>query len=346
MATIRKFRNKWRAEVRRQGHAHMSKVFPTKGEASRWARETERALETGDLHNLSNKTMGDMIDAYLEENPDAITYEVSTLKQWRELLGKVKLNQVRRKHVKDAREKLAQQIVKSGSRKGETLSNATINRRVALLARVCRIAIEDWDWLKDNPAHIRALPEDNERDRILSPDERVRLLEAVVNHPEKALLGFVLVAEATGMRAGELRALKWADVDIDEGLLRILKSKNRDKRVVAVTGEALDWLKQWRKDTELRFGGYVFGNMTGHAPFYYSKAFPEVRDAAGLEDFRFHDLRHGFVTAALTSNVNPILLSKVSGHRSTYVMQRYATLLTDVAKDVARTVEGRRSDKG
>jgi len=47
MASIRKFRDKWRVEIRRQGNKPMSKMFSTKGAASKWARETETALEKG-----------------------------------------------------------------------------------------------------------------------------------------------------------------------------------------------------------------------------------------------------------------------------------------------------------
>jgi len=344
MASIRKFRNKWRAEIRRQGHKPMSKMFQTKGAASTWARETETALEKGDIHNLTNKNVADLIEKYLEEFPDTITYEKNVLGFWKEQVGKVKLSQVRKAHIVEARKKLRKQKAKTGPNKGKSLSNASVNRRVALLSRVCAIACEEWDWLKDNPCHIKSLTEDNERDRLLSDDERKALAEALAEHDEKALLGFVLVAEATGMRAGEIRNLKWKHLDVDTGLIQITKSKNNEKRAVAVTGDALAWLKTWKAETQLKGGGHVFFNaISGQAPYNYRTHWINVKKTAGIEDFKFHDLRHGFVTAALSAKMNPVMVSLVTGHKSTFMLKRYAHLVGDVALEVSKAVEGRKN---
>ncbi|WOJ94216.1 site-specific integrase [Congregibacter variabilis] len=341
MASIRKYRNGWRVDIRRQGHAPMTKTFAKKGEASQWAMETEAALVNGDLSNPSNKTVAEMIQRYKEEC-DPIPYEKSILKEWDIYLGKVKLNQIRKAHVVDARKRLTV----AREKQGKPLAPATINRRVALLSRVCRIAIQEWDWLSDNPCHIRALKEDNQRDRLLSSEEQTRLAEAVANHEEKALLGFVLVAEATGMRAGELVSLKWQNVNTDTGIIEIIKSKNGEKRAVAVVGNALEWLKAWKQENVLRFGGYVFGNETGFAPFYYSKAWVEVKKTAELEDFRFHDLRHSFVTSALKAGMNPVMVQLVSGHKSGQMLKRYAHLVTDVAMQIAEATDAQRNSGG
>lgn len=322
----------------------MSKMFATKGEASKWARDEESALEKGDKFNLTNKTLADLIDRYLEEFPDTITYEKTVLEFWKEQVGKIKLSNLRKAHVVDARKALLELEVKTGPNKGQPLSNATINRRVALLSRVCAIAVEEWDWLKDNPCHIKSLSEDNERDRLLTAAEREALTKALTEHSEPALLGFVLVAEATGMRAGEIRALKWSDVDTDTGLIQITKSKNNEKRAVAVSGKALEWLKEWKKITGLKFGGYVFGNTTTKAaPYNYRVHWGEVKEKAGVEDFRFHDLRHGFVTAALQAGMNPVMVQLVSGHKSSQMLKRYAHLVGDVALQVSKAVEGRKN---
>lgn len=346
MASIRKFRDKWRVEIRRQGNKPMSKMFSTKGAASKWARETETALETGDIHNLTNKTVADLIGRYLEEFPDTITYEKTVLEFWAGQIGRVKLSQLRKAHIVEARKSLTKKKVKTGPSKGRPLSNASVNRRVALLSRVCSKAIEEWDWMRDNPCHVRSLTEDNERDRLLTDAERTALAAALLSHPEKSLRGFVLVAEATGMRAGEIRNLTWRDVDVDTGLIQIRKSKNNEKRAVAVGGKALEWLKAWKHEKALTFGGHIFGNSkTNTAPYNYRVHWGEVKATAGIEDFRFHDLRHGFVTAALSANMNPVMVQLVSGHKSSAMLKRYAHLVGDVALQVSRAVEDRNNGK-
>ena len=99
------------------------------------------------------------------------------------------------------------------------------------------------------------LPENNERNRLFSVDGRKALADALTNHTEKALPGFVLVAEASGRRAGEIRNLKWCDIDLDTGLIQIHKPKNGEKRAVPVGGKALEWPKAWKAVTQLKGGG-------------------------------------------------------------------------------------------
>ena len=285
-----------------------------------------------------------MISRYLSEHPDTIEYEKTVLEFWRGKLGRIKIPKLRKAHVIEARKALQGQVVSSGRTKGAPLANATINRRVALLSRVCQIAIEQWDWMRDNPCHIKALPEDNQRNRLLSAEERIALAQALKDHPEKSLLGFVLVAEATGMRAGEIRDLTWDNIDLETGLLQIHRSKNGEKRAVAVGGEALIWLKEWRRHNALKFGGYVFGNSrTQTAPYNYIAHWSAVKKTAGIEDLRFHDLRHGFVTAALRAGMNPVMVQLVSGHKSASMLKRYAHLVGDVALQVSQAVEGGRN---
>lgn len=339
MASIRKYRDKWRAEVRRQGHKPMSKVFITKRAAQSWAKETEIALETGSLHNISSRTVADMVDRFLQENPDTSAYHRTVLAFWKKELGQRKLSQIRKAHVIEARKKLAQQRVQKGPHQGRPLAPATVNRRVALLSKVFRLAIEEWDWARDNPCHVRALPENNERDRLLSEVEQAALNEALSAHSEPSLYPFVLVALYTGMRASEVQRLRWEDLDTETGHIQIKQSKNKEKRSVVVGGAALELLKNWRQSHALRWKGYVFGNSTtGTAPYNYQAHWKQAKEAAGVEDFRFHDLRHAFTTAALRAGMNPVMVQLVTGHKSSQMLKRYSHLTKDVAEQVSASV--------
>lgn len=346
MASIRKFRDKWRVEVRRQGHKPMSKVFITKKAAHKWAKETEIALESGDIHNLTNKTVSDAIARYKEElHPKA--YHVTVLNFWEQELGQRKLSQIRRAHVIEARKKLTQHKVKKGPGKGAPLAPSTINRRVALLSKVFRLAIEEWDWARDNPCHVRALPENNERDRLLSEVEQKALFVALQGHSEPSLYPFVMVALYTGMRASEVQRLRWQDIDTGSGHIQIKVSKNNEKRSVVVGGEALILLKAWKKERALRWKGFVFGNShTGKAPYNYRAHWKEAKESAGVEDFRFHDLRHAFTTAALKAGMNPVMVQLVTGHKSSQMLKRYSHLTKDVAEQVSASVVAARENGG
>lgn len=345
MASISKHKDKWRAFVRKQGHKPMTKLFTTRAAAKKWARDTEIALESGDIHNLTNKTMAELIDRYKEE-ADIPKYEQGVLDWWSEEIGSIKVSAVRRSHIVTARKAMLKLKVKRGPGKGGPLAPATINRRVALLSRVCAIAIEEWDWLRDNPCHISSLPEDNERDRLLGQEERTALMKACKAHMEPSLLGFVLVGEATGMRAGEVRHMRWGQIDTERGVIQIMKSKNGERRAVGIGGEALDWLRAWKTESGLKFGGYVFGNSkTKTAPYNYREHWRQVKETAGVCDFRYHDLRHGFVTSALKAGNNPVMVQLVSGHKSSQMLKRYAHLVDDVALQVSNSVQNTREVK-
>lgn len=123
MASVRKYRDKWRAEIRRQGHKPTSKVFITKKAAKKWANETEVAIESGDLYNLSNKTVGDAIERYRKEQ-SPIQYQQTILSFWEDELGKLKLSHIRRAHVVAARDKLKKQKVSRGPGKGKPLASS------------------------------------------------------------------------------------------------------------------------------------------------------------------------------------------------------------------------------
>lgn len=324
----------------------MSKVFMTKRAAEKWAKETEIALESGDTHNLTNKTVSHAIERFKEEQtPKA--YHVTILNFWDKELGQRKLSQIRRAHVIDARKKLQKQKVKKGPNKGQPLAPSTINRRVALLSKVFRVAIEEWDWARDNPCHVRALTEDNERDRLLSEKEQNALYKSLKAHSEPSLYPFVMVALYTGMRASEVQRLRWEDLDIDSGHIQIKQSKNGEKRSVVVGGEALELLKTWRKERALVWKGFVFGNThTGKAPYNYRAHWKEAKETAGVENFRFHDLRHAFTTAALTAGMNPVMVQLVTGHKSSQMLKRYSHLTKDVAEQVSASMVAAQEKKG
>lgn len=339
MASIRKYRDKWRAEVRRQGHKPMSKVFVTRKAAESWAKQKEIAIEQGDLMHLSNKRVQDAIDRFLEENETTVNQR-TMLNWWAKELGHFKLSQIRRAHVITARKILVNTPAKT--RKNEEprlLAPATINRRVAMLSKVFRLAIEEWDWMRDNPCHIRALTENNERDRLMTPGEQEALWNALRAHAEPSLYPFVLVAIYTGMRASEVQGLMWKHIDLDTGHIQLLKTKNKEKRAVVVGGDALELLKARKLEYGLKFMGYVFGNThRGTVPYNYRAHWADAKRTAGVEDLRFHDLRHAFTTEALKSGMNPVMVQLVTGHKSSQMLKRYSHLTKDVAAQVSNSV--------
>lgn len=335
MASIRTRGNKYQARVRIKGE-NLSKNFTNKRDAQAWVREMEADIERGKAVG-STDTLSDVIDRYIAEK-DPVKNQITMFNWYRDFMGQKKLRELRKADFVKARDALKKERNK---RTGEPFAPATCNRYSMNMAGVLTVAVEEWFLLETNPARIKQLPEDNARDRVLTPDEQERLLTAVEESEEVALLPFTLMAMGSGCRAGELLNLRWKDVDLEAGLAILRNTKNGDTRTIPVVGYALDSLKDYRKKFAAipMANAFVFQNSTGRAPFAYHRSWDKARKAADIGDLRFHDLRH---TAASLLAMKGRTLGEVGallGHRSIQTTRRYAHYATahtlDMGNDLA-----------
>ena len=112
-------------------------------------------------------------------------------------------------------------------RKGEGVKPATINRELSMLSKGFNVAINEWEWLKDNPvSRVSKEKEGNGRDRWLRKDEERRLID---NSPEW-LREIIIFSLNTGLRQGELASLEWSRVDIAKETILVNKTKNGEQR--------------------------------------------------------------------------------------------------------------------
>ncbi len=188
------------------------------------------------------------------------------------------------------------------------------------------------------PANVAeaATPPRVTRDEItpLSPAQVKVFLKGVKG---KRLEPLFTLAVTTGMRQGELLGLKWEDVDLTEGIVRVRRTLSLDgrkivfsppktakgKRSIGLTGPAVASLKQhralqaaekasWSEDL-----GLVFPNMQGGprgSRGYLTEVLRDVLGKAGLPSIRFHDLRHTCATLLLSRNVHPKVVQEMLGH--------------------------------
>lgn len=157
---------------------------------------------------------------------------------------------------------------------------------------------------------------------------------------------------ATGLRRGELLGLKWSDVDLDAGVIRVkrqvarvdgqiveapLKTKN-SYRTVAISQQAAEVLKQQKAKTN---GEYVFPSPNGGpiSPDSVNNMLKRVLARAGIPRVRFHDLRHTFATVALQNGVDIKTVSGMLGHFSAgFTLDTYAHVTTAAQKEAAQTM--------
>jgi integrase len=220
-----------------------------------------------------------------------------------------------------------------GERKKENKA-ATINRCLALVRSVLRMAHYDWQWL-DRIPKVRLLPGEVERDRWLTQEEAQRLLAVCPSH----LSALVRFALATGCRAREIAGLEWARVDLERRTAWLDQTKNGTPRGVPLNRDAVAVL-----DGE-RGGHEQFCFTFRGQPIRYeltNTAWQNAVRKAGLGDLRFHDLRHTWASWHRQAGTSTDELKELGGWKSRSMVDRYAKFATDHLGAAAARIESKR----
>jgi integrase len=221
------------------------------------------------------------------------------------------------------------------------------NRVRALLSHAFKMA-ETWGYRSrhSNPcADVKPYAETHRR-RYLSPRELAQLGEALaaVETGDGSALSPVAVAAVrllvlTGMRQGEALTLRWKNVDLEAGMLRLTTSKTgpRDVLLGAPARQLLSALPR------LAGNPYVFyGLKPGSHYVGLEHAWDKIRRRAGLADVRLHDLRHTHASVAAAGGSSLLIIGALLGHAQAQTTARYAHLadhpLRDAAESTAATI--------
>ncbi len=174
------------------------------------------------------------------------------------------------------------QVIQREMKRG--IKVATVNRHLAVMRAVLRMARDEWQWVDSIPK-IRLLSGEVERDRWLTREEADRLLSFCPPH----LQALARYAMATGCRASEITGLEWNRVDLDRRTAWLNHTKNGTPRGVPLNHDAVVVLEeQIGKHEQFCFtyhGEPISGAIT-------NTAWRNAVEKAGLGDLRFHDLRH------------------------------------------------------
>ncbi len=229
--------------------------------------------------------------------------------------------------IREPRDKLA----------ADGLSPATINRYLATLSHALSSAIKENGWLDRNPvSNVSKLKEENERIRFLSDDsqdqhgnviegERTRLLRECKRSRTACLYPIVVLALSTGMRKGEILGLTWDDVSFDQRRIMLHRTKNGERRGVPLVGHALDLLREHSKVRRID-SNLVFPGSDADSVADFRGAWEEALKRAGVENFRFHDLRHTAASYLAMNGASLAEIAEILGHRTLQMTKRYAHL--------------------
>ncbi|MGM0578959.1 MAG: tyrosine-type recombinase/integrase [Myxococcota bacterium] len=324
----------YRVLVRLKGHPTQQATFQRKTDAKRWAQQTEAAIREGrffDKVEARKHTLADLIDRYVRDvlpmKPKTGPKQRRQLQWWKQELGAFVLADVTPARLAEARDKLSREPTRQSDRRAP----ATVVRYLAALSHAFTIAVKEWGWLDSNPMlKVRKPKEPRGRVRFLEDDERDRLLEACRASDNAHLYPVVVLALSTGMRKGEILGLRWRDVDLERGRIVLHETKNGERRVVPLAGKPREVIREHAKvralDTDLVFPGRH--PRGGGPPKLATIRGPWLKamEAAAVDDFRFHDLRHSAASYLAMNGATPSEIAAVLGHKTLQMVKRYAHL--------------------
>lgn len=215
---------------------------------------------------------------------------------------------------------------------------ATINRDVTLLLAALKKATQrKWvslDSIQDIVQNIEKLREPEPRDRVYSEEEIERLL---MECSEQVRLG-VIISLLTGMRFSEVIKLKWNDVDLERGRIKVRKTKTHRDRTIPIKGKLLMSILQ-RRHLE-RTCEYVITKRGGN-PYKqgFDKGFRAARKKAGITDANFHDLRRTYSTVLMELGESERVIQKLLGHSRLETTARYLAVQDKRLQDAQEKID-------
>ena len=218
----------------------------------------------------------------------------------------------------------------------------TANRVLAAASTMFGCA-ERW-WMRPegtNPCrHVKYFRE-NRRERYLSEVELARLGSAIRAVETEGRTGAGVIAALwllilTGARKGEIFNLRWDEIDLRTGVLRLRESKTGAK-VIRLGAAAVEILTR----IEQKHPVWVFPGASGAKPVDPQSAWQRIRVRAGLEDVRLHDLRHTYASAGVNGGASLPVIGALLGHTRSETTRRYAHLSDDPIREASERIDSK-----
>lgn len=324
MATAKKTpQGTWRIQIEIRG-VRESGTFDTKREADAWAAKRATEIREQAKGNAGSvKTLRDALRRYAEEvsptkrGEDKELIRLKAFERQALPLGKL-IGQVTTADLATWRDsRLA------------VNARGSVLRDMTLLGSVLEVARREWQWIPANPMRdVKRPANPDHRERIITAPEIRRMLRSLghrqgkITSVSQAVAMCFLVALATGMRAGELCGLQWADVKADH--VRLHTSKTGQGRDVPLSGHARRLIA--------RMKGWDAASVFGLQSQTLDTLFRRARDRAGLSGFTFHDSRHTAATR-MAQKLHVLDLCRVFGWKRTdQALAYYNTKASDIAR--------------
>ncbi|RTZ87716.1 MAG: hypothetical protein DSY96_00535 [SAR324 cluster bacterium] len=310
-------KNYW-IEYYLEGKRTRERIGRSKQAAENRLREVQTAKAEGrNIRKNKNSliTLGNLRDWYLDLSEVKQRRSFSSIKKCLRIcvdgIGDIPVSQLTQNRLELFRKKRLTEI---SERKGRPVKPSTVNRDVANLRAMLNKALDHSKIESNLIGRIKQLEENNVRERVLSPEE----FETLYLHCPASLKGLVLIAYYLPMRQAEIMNLTWQEIDLKTVFIRLggERTKNKTGRVIPLHPRIVDFFKSFPRPIH---GGYIFGQSRR----FNRKAFNKAVEAAGINDFTFHDLRHCAINNLRLAGNDHYTIKQASGHKTDIAFQRY-----------------------
>ncbi len=309
------------------------KCFPKKADAGAYLGKVLAAKKEGryyavfDVKRETQVTFNDLADRYVENFGNQKSFKgfkSHVVRDLRVEFGERRLSEISYLDLETYRNWRKATPTKAGKLRTDT----SVNRDVAILGHMLSKAVE-WSMLETSPfkkGKRLMLKENNHRLRFLSEPEIEALLKTCTPH----LKPIMETALLTGMRRGELLSLKWEQ--IRNGFIYLTETKSGKARQIPINDRLAEVFKELRRKNQLK-SSYVFCDSQGQRFFEVKRSFASACRKAGIEDFRFHDLRYTFASRLVMKGASLKAVQDLLGHADLKMIMRYAHLSHEHLKD-------------
>ncbi|MFC1799305.1 tyrosine-type recombinase/integrase [Candidatus Eisenbacteria bacterium] len=319
----------------------------TKKGAERLKIKREYEITGGTFKELKRICFSEFADKWIEDYA-SVSVKPSTLKSYRSrIAARLKPHfgdkDMRRINTIDCQHFIASELRDPGS------SAKSVANTLVILKHMFKHAVL-WGYMAENPALYVKRPrvEVKEMD-FLKPDEIARFLAAANSEYRDLFLTAVL----TGMRRGEVLALKWGDVDFGNSTIHVRRSfscglltspkSRRSKRAIVMSPTLARRLEERKARLEGKDEDFVFSKANGRpldGQNLVNREFHPALKRAGLRRIRFHDLRHTYASLLIAQGENPKFIQSQLGHASIQTtMDRYGHLLPEVGQGTGERLD-------
>ncbi len=340
----------YQAKIRKKGYPTQNRTFRTKKDAESWATVVESEMVRGvwrDRSEAESTTLKACLKRYLAE---VTPKKKSKGESW--YVQAWMTRPIASMFMASIRGKDLASEIRAMESEGKGANH--IRLHLAVISHLFNVARREWGMESlDNPADTVGNPKlPSGRDRRLVDDEEERLLAACADSRNLYLRPVVIFAIETAMRSGELvetwvpdpsgtldadgkrlhikasTGLQWSDVDLKKRTAHLPQTKNGEARTVPLSSRAVAILEALPRNLD-GLDGRVFGTTYEGV----HQAFVRACKRAGIEDLRFHDLRHEATSRLFEKGFNPMEVSAITGHKTLQMLKRYTHLR---AEDLAK----------